>query len=119
MVRLPEWKLLVYIGVCFAGYAGLLAAAQAVDPLRPFSNVRSQGEGMRDEISEYCATGKAGAIIMGITGGLLVRRGMGFGGQCGIGFSVTSLFILQDPMISSSVCLKVFHAMQLSRFPSH
>ena len=73
VVRLPDWKLLVYITVPFTAYIGLLATVQKVDPMRPSSSVQSRGEGLRDEISQYCGTGRTGSIILGICGGLLVR----------------------------------------------
>ena len=55
IIRLPDWKLLIYIGIPFIGLVAMNIAVQVVDPLRPFTLIeQGNNETIRDELYDYC-----------------------------------------------------------------
>ena len=74
MVRLPDWKLLLYLALPLPAVVGSFAAGQVIDPLRPFTSITKGNNIVPDEIYEYCGAGQTGSAIIGITGGLMVSE---------------------------------------------
>ena len=86
VVRLPDWKLVVYISAPFVLEVALLAVIESVDPLRPSQHTKHNA--LQDEYYYYCGTGTTGLAIVGTVGGLTVGgelkiiSAIGWGGVC-------------------------------------
>ena len=71
VVRLPDWKLLVYLAIPFALLIGLFSTVQAVDPFRAMVHVEP-GE-LRDTTFSHCWAGSTGITIGAVVLVLMVN----------------------------------------------
>ena len=71
VVRLPDWKLLIYTTIPLIALLGMLSVVQAVDPLRPMLHRKSGA--IRDTTFYYCGTGDTGVGLSATIGVLMVR----------------------------------------------